>query len=64
MSHTVPSIFHTGNLAEYHNYPLRLFLHNYVKALNTPNATTEAQAILLEDSAFAEASQLYQHIVT
>ena len=63
MSHSVPSIFHTGSLAEYHEYPLRLLLHNYVKALDTPNARDEADAILLEDAAFAKASQSYQHIV-
>ena len=64
MTHSVPSIFRTVSLAEYHEYALRLLLHNYVKALNTTNARTEADAILLEDSAFAKASQSYQHIVT
>ena len=28
------SLFHTGSLAEHHEYPLRLLLHNYTNALN------------------------------
>jgi hypothetical protein len=28
------SLFHTGSLAEHHEYPLRLLLHNYSNALN------------------------------
>ena len=49
MIHIIPSIFNTGSLVEYHDYALRLLLHNYVKALNIPNAINEADAILLED---------------
>ena len=64
VNQTVPGIFHTGSLAEYHEYALRLLLHNYVKAWNMPNSIELAMNILVGDSAFAKAVQVYQKIVT
>ena len=63
MIDSVPSIFHTSSLAEYHEYVLHLLLHNYANAFNISNATNEEDTILSEDVGFSKASQSYQYIV-
>lgn len=55
--------FHTGSLAEYHEYSLRLLLSKYVSKLtNTPPDLP--QQILDDDTAFARAVQMYKNVVT
>ena len=57
------SMFHTGSLAEYHEYSLRHLLHKYTAALsNVPQSLSEA--ILTDDNAFANAVQKYKNVVT
>ena len=63
MTQNIPDILHTGSLAGYHTYALRLLPHNYVNALNISSENTEAEAILNHNAAFEKSSQSYQHIV-
>ena len=53
------ALFHTGSIAEYHEYPLRLMLHNYVNALDG-----DACDIIGNDAEFYKAVQLYKNVVT
>ena len=64
MNQINPTIFHTGSVAEYHDYALRILLSKYVKSLNTPDSHDISNSILTDDAAFAKAVQSYQHIVT
>ena len=57
------SMFHTGSLAEFHEYPLRVLLANYVSKLSFHD-NDEFSEILHNDQAFSKAVQKYKHIVT
>ena len=63
IEHETPALFHTGSLAEYHDYKLRFLLYKYVKALFNVNKGY-AESILNDDSVFQEAVQMYKHVVT
>ena len=57
------SMFHTGSLAEYHEYSLRHLLHKYTAALT--NVTQSfSEDILTDDNTFASAVQKYKNVVT
>lgn len=57
------SLFHTGSLAEYHEYPLRHLLYKYTSALS--HVSDEySESILSDDAAFMDSVQKYKHIVT
>ena len=64
MNQSTTSIFHTGSITEYHEYPLRLLLYNYIESINTAESLEEATQILIDNIAFAKPAQSYQHIVT
>ena len=56
-------MFHTGSLAEYHEYALRQLLHKYTAALsNLP--PTYSSDILTDGAVFANAVQKYKNVVT
>ena len=57
-SHVVgdpPSFFHTGSIAEYHDYSLRALLQNYVNQLSNPPEDLVDTQILTNDAAFVRA---------
>ena len=56
-------LFHTGSLAEFHEYHLRLLLHKYEQSLTFYDKTKE-ENILNSDKCFIEAVQKYKNIVT
>ncbi len=57
------SLFHTGSLAEYHEYPLRHLLYKYTTALSHVDEEYSL-SILNDDSVFMNAVQKYKNIVT
>ena len=56
-------LFHTGSLAEFHEYHLRLLLYNYVSSLSFYDEDSE-QNILNCDKCFSSAVQKYKNVVT
>ena len=56
-------MFHTGSLAEYHEYSLRLLLSKYTAKLSSlpPDYSSN---ILVNDAVFNDAVQKYKHVVT
>ena len=62
-----PAYFHTGSMAEYHEYHLRCILATYVSALTNASVVDSAAAarnIMTDDRAFVDAVQRYKHVVT
>ena len=62
-----PQLFHTGSMAEFHEYDLRCLLAIYVLTLtkfSQRHAEEKATAIMTDDSAFVEAVQTYKNVVT
>ena len=59
-----PTLFHTGSVAEYHEYILSILLSKYVKILDTPDSNDISNSILTNGTTFAKVAQSYQHIVT
>ena len=62
-----PQLFHTGSMAEYHEYDLRCCTATYVVTLTklSPNRAKEmASKIMTDDKAFVEAVQTYKNVVT
>ena len=57
------SYFHTGSLAEFHEYHLRLILHNYVSSLNNVSDGDNIN-IIHDDNQFHCAVQKYKNVVT
>ena len=59
------SFFLTNSLADHHEYPLRLLLHNYVTSIRQHGRVPEGlEEILTNDSAFSKAAQTYKTVVT
>ena len=56
-------LFHTGSLAEFHEYHLRLLLYNYVSSLSFYDEDSE-QNILNGDKCFSSAVQKYKNVAT
>ena len=56
-------MFHTGSLAEYHEYPLRVLLSKYTAKL-TSLPPDYSQTILVDDAILNDAVQKYKHVVT
>jgi hypothetical protein len=69
-----PSFFITNSLADHHEYPLRLILHNYTKVIhedpnNQPLVEIEDSQVINEmqlndDTLFSKNSQTYKTVVT
>ena len=62
-----PKLFHTGSLAEYHEYDLKCVLATYVSQLTNKSrsdAAAVAKDIMTNDAAFVRAVQSYKHVVT
>ena len=62
-----PKLFHTGSMAEYHEYDLRCCLATYVLTLSNrsiEDATNKAISIMTDDTAFVDAVQMYKNVVT
>ena len=55
-------IFHTGSLAEFHEWNLRVLLHKYVSSLSYHNHNEESN-ILNDDTLFVKSVQKYKNIV-
>ena len=65
--HKTPQLFHTGSMAEYHEYDLRCCLATYVITLTNwllNDTTARAIKIMTNDKAFVEAVQTYKNVVT
>ena len=56
-------MFHTGSLAEYHEYSLRVLLSKYTAKL-TSLPPDYSDMILVDDATFNDAVQKYKHVVT
>ena len=65
MKEKTPNFFHTGSLAEYHDYHLRYVLSKYVSKLENvePNFADNIMD-RINNSAFTKAVQCYKHVVT
>ena len=59
-----PAFFHTGSIAEYHDYGLRMLLQKYVNCLSNPNPLLDGNKIQNDDKVFALAVQTYKQVVT
>ena len=62
-----PKLFHTGSLAEYHEYNLKCALATYVSQLTNKSkleARAAAKDIMTNNAAFVTAVQSYKHVVT
>ena len=62
-----PAYFHTGSMAEYHEYHLRCILATYVSALTNDSegdSAAAARRIMTDDRLFVDAVQRYKHVVT
>ena len=62
-----PAFFHTGSMAEFHEYDLRCLLALYVSCLTClaeNEALAEARTIMTNDADFVKAVQKYKHVVT
>mmetsp|Transcript_3966 Transcript_3966/g.8936 ORF Transcript_3966/g.8936 Transcript_3966/m.8936 type:complete len:729 (+) Transcript_3966:1736-3922(+) len=55
--------FHTGSLAEYHDFNLRLLLCKYTQAL-TGADIAECERIMTDDSVFSQTVNKYRQVVT
>ena len=56
-------VFHTGSLAEFHEWNLRVLLHKYVSSLTYFEDTNENN-ILNDDTLFVKSVQKYKNVVT
>ena len=62
-----PQLFHTGSMAEYHEYDLRCCTATYVLTLTNLSplrAKERAIQIMTDDKAFVDAVQTYKNVVT
>ena len=53
------AMFHTCSFVEYHDYPLRLLLHNHGNELESLDDNTDGNNILTDDAESAKAVQSY-----
>ncbi len=59
----VPTVFHTGSLAEHHEFPLRLLLQSYAGKVGDEDIAAD-NGILEHDTNFSRAMQKYKHVAS